>query len=59
MNEWESINKALEHKPFNPDSEAYRKFLSQIVLKIAQIKEKFPYLEVQKDLELCESRLKI
>ena len=59
MNEWESINKALEHKPFNPDSEDYRKFLSQIVLKIAQIKEKFPYLEVQKDLELCESRLKI
>ena len=59
MNEWESINKALEHKPFNPDSEDYRKFLSQIVLKIAQIKEKFPYLEVQKELELCESRLKM
>ena len=59
MNEWEGVNKALEHKPFNPNSEAYRKFLSQIVLKIAQIKEKFPYLEVQKELELCESRLKM
>ena len=49
----------MDHKPFDPDSEAYRKFLSQIVLKIAQVKEKFPYLEVQKEIELCESRLKI
>lgn len=59
MKEWEDIKKALEHKPFDVQSEAYRRFLSQIVLKIAQIKEKFPYLEVQKELELCESRLKI
>ena len=59
IKEWESIKRALDHKPFDPDSEAYRKFLSQIVLKIAQVKEKFPYLEVQKEIELCESRLKI
>jgi len=59
MKEWEEIKKGLEHKPFDPESETYRKFLSQIVLKITQIKEKFPYLEVQKELELCESRLKI
>jgi hypothetical protein len=59
IKEWENIKKALDHKPFDPDSEAYRKFLSQIVLKIAQVKEKFPYLEVQKEIELCESRLKI
>ena len=59
IKEWEEVKKALEHKPFNPNSEAYQKFLSQIVLKITQIKEKFPYLEVQKELELCESRLKM
>lgn len=58
MEEWKNIRKGLAHKPFNPNSEAYRTFLSQIVLKIVQIKEKFPYLEVQKELELCESRLK-
>ena len=58
MKEWGEIKKALEHKPFDRASEAYRKFLSQIVLKIAQIKEKIPYLEVQKEMELCESRLK-
>ena len=59
MKEWAEIRRGLEHKPFDPESEAYRNFLSQIVLKIARIKEKFPYLEVQKELELCECRLKI
>ena len=59
MKECEGIKNALNHKPFDPKSEAYRKFLSQIVLKITQIKEKFPYLEVQKEMELCESRLKM
>ena len=58
IKEWEDVQKRLEHKPFNPESEAYQTFLSQIVLKIARIKEKFPYLEVQKEMELCESRLK-
>ena len=57
--EWAEIKKAINHKPFRPDSEAYRAFLSQIVLKIMQMKEKFPYLEVQKEMELCESRLKM
>ena len=59
MKEWAEVKRALEHKPFRPNSDAYRAFLSQIVLKIMQMKEKFPYLEVQKEMELCESRLKM
>ena len=59
MKEWTEVKKALEHKPFRPESDAYKTFLSQIVLKIMQMKEKFPYLEVQKEIELCESRLKL
>lgn len=59
MQEWEEIKKGLAHRPYAPESEAYRSFLSQIVLKIMQMKEKFPYLEVQKEIELCESRLKM
>ena len=57
MKEWNDIRKGLEHKPYAPQSEAYRNFISQIVLKIVRIKEKFPYLEVEKELELCECRL--
>ena len=29
MKEWEDIRKALAHKPFNAQSETYRKFLTQ------------------------------
>lgn len=59
LREWEEIKKGIAHKPYAPESEAYRTFLSQIVLKIAGMKEKLPYLEVQKEMELCESRLKM
>ena len=59
MKECAEVKRALDHKPFRPNSDAYRAFLSQIVLKIMQMKEKFPYLEVQKEIELCESRLKM
>ena len=59
LHEWSGIRRGLEHRPVYPDSESYRSFISQIVLKITEMKEKLPYLEVQKELELCESRLKI
>ena len=59
MKEWEDIRKALAHKPFNAQSETYRKFLTQIVLKIERLKEKFPYFDLQKELEQCQAQLKI
>ncbi len=59
MKEWEDIRKALAHKPFNAQSVTYRKFLTQIVLKIERLKEKFPYFDLQKELEQCQARLKI
>lgn len=59
IKEWEEIRKALSHKPFNAQSETYRKFLTQIVLKINRLKEKFPYFDLQKELEQCQAQLKI
>ncbi len=56
--EWQKIRKGLEHRPFNPLSEDYQRFLSQILLKIKELKEKFPYLDVQNEIELCQARLK-
>ena len=53
MKEWGRISKALQHKPFHPESEQYKSFLIQIVLKIKQLKEKCPFLDVEKELELC------
>lgn len=51
--EWGEIKKALNHKPFRPDSEQHIKFLSQIVLRIKRLKEKCPYLDVEKEIKLC------
>ena len=54
----EDIRKALAHKPFRPESEEYKRFLGQIVLKIDQLNGKYPYLDFEKEKELCHIRLK-
>lgn len=54
----EEIRKALEHKPFHPESEAYQRFLEQLVLKIEQLNGKYPYLDLQNERKLCHTRLK-
>lgn len=56
--EIEDIRRDLAHKPFHPGSEAYQRFLGQIVLKIERLNGKYPYLEFQKETELCHIRLK-
>lgn len=58
MQESENINKALSHKPFHPESEEYKRFLGQIVLKIDQLNRKYPYLDFQNEKEICHIRLK-
>lgn len=58
MQEWEKIRKGLEHRPFDSKSDAYQCFLSQILLKIEALKEKFPYLDVQNEIKLCQVLLK-
>ena len=58
MEECENIHRALAHKPFHPDSEEYKRFLGQIVLKIDRLNGKYPYLDFQKERELCHIRLK-
>lgn len=58
MKEWEKIRRGLAHRPFHPEAEAYQVFLSQILLKIEELKEKLPYLDVQKEIKLCQAQLK-
>ena len=40
INEWMKIRQALEHKPFNPDSEQYKSFLVQTQLKLKEFLSK-------------------
>ena len=53
----EDIRRDLAHKPFHPQSESYQRFLGQIVLKIERLNGKYPYLDFEKEIELCHIRL--
>lgn len=53
----EVIRQDLAHKPFHPESAGYQRFLEQIVLKIERLNGKYPYLDFQKEIELCHIRL--
>ena len=56
--DWEKIRKGLAHRPFDTKSEAYQRFLGEILLKIEQLKEKMPYLDVENEIKICQAQLK-
>ena len=45
MNQVCEIQRALKHRPFNPDSESHLKFLSNLNLKISKIQEVLPLVK--------------
>jgi hypothetical protein len=44
MNEVEAIQRDLSHRSFNPSSESFKKFQTQLEDKINRIKSKFPFM---------------
>lgn len=44
--EWKPIKEALGHKPFHPESEAYKQFMISTKAKIEALKLKFPNMEL-------------
>ncbi len=50
MQQWEKIARAMEHKPFNAQSEQYQNFKQHTLNKIREFKKAFPYLEVDEEL---------
>ena len=45
MKEICSIQKGLQHRPFNPNTESHQKFLNQLDLKIKAIKNQYPFIK--------------
>ncbi|WP_293894488.1 GSCFA domain-containing protein [Flavobacterium sp.] len=45
MEEVCSIQKALSHRPFNPDADSHLKFISNLNDKIIRLQEKFPHFQ--------------
>lgn len=56
LKEWAEIQKAINHRPFQPKSEAYKRFLSQTLLKMERINEKFPFFDSTKEMEIIKSK---
>ncbi|MDO5968414.1 GSCFA domain-containing protein [Flavivirga aquimarina] len=44
MEQVDTIQKGLQHKPFNPNSEAHQKFLQNLEVKKTQIQSQFSYI---------------
>lgn len=40
--DWAPVKAALNHRPFNPDSDGYRAFMAKTMLKVAALSEKYP-----------------
>ena len=57
LKEWAEIQKAINHRPFQPESEAYKRFISQTLLKMERINEKFPSFDLTKEMEIIKSKL--
>ena len=58
LKEWGDIQKAINHKPFQPDSEAYKRFILQTLLKMERISKKIPSFDIRKEIEIVKSKLK-
>ena len=53
----EEVTKALEHRPLHPESDEYRRFLRQTLLKIEEIQKELPYFETGKLIDRCHTLL--
>ncbi|WP_418501383.1 GSCFA domain-containing protein [Flagellimonas sp.] len=47
MEEVDSIQKGLMHRPFNPDSDGHQKFRASLQAKITYLQEKYPFMKFE------------
>jgi hypothetical protein len=47
MNEICEVQRALQHRPFNPNSESHQKFLSDLKTKMTTLEKKLPFISFE------------
>jgi len=47
MDEVDAVQKGLQHRPFNPDSEAHQKFKTALRAKITYLQERYPFMKFE------------
>ncbi|MDD2797064.1 MAG: GSCFA domain-containing protein [Bacteroidales bacterium] len=58
MTEWQTVQKGLAHRPYNPKSETYKHFLEQNLQKLKQLSKKSPYFAVSAEINQLHEQLK-
>lgn len=53
----EAIKKAIEHRPFNAQSQSYKKFLQNTIDDCAILSNKYPYLNFSQELAVLRQKL--
>lgn len=57
IEEWRKIHLALNHRPFNSDTDEYKHFLRQTLLKLKAFNNKYPYICCEDEISDLESRI--
>lgn len=47
MKKVDEVQRGLQHRPFNPESEAHQKFLTSLSKKIAYIRKAYPFMDFE------------
>ena len=55
---WDKLRKAIAHRPLQPENETYRRFLTQTLLKLEQLKAKMPFFDISKEIETLTAKLR-
>ena len=42
LDEWRPLKQALAHRPFNPEAEEYKTLMDKTMLKVAELRKKYP-----------------
>jgi hypothetical protein len=51
------VIKAVEHKPFNPDSNTYISFLENVLQKTHDLENRYPHLDFYAEKRILNNRL--
>ncbi len=57
MREWRKIQQSLDHRPLNTQSDDYKHFLRQTLLKLKAFADKYPYICCNEEISVLESKL--
>lgn len=57
IKKWNKLLPAINHRPFNEETEEYKHFIRQTLLKLQEFQDKYPYFYCQEEIKLMQDKL--